>query len=179
VTARFLAILGFSLIATADVRNCACDAARPGGLEARECGLCKEAEAHPAETAVFFLKDINPRKPNRWLALPRAHYPGGHGPEFMSAADRTRLWTAAIAKAKELFGDEWGLAYNGELARTQCHGHIHIGRLLKGVEYGSPLTISSPSQIPAPPGKGVWVHPVGNRLHVHIEESITETVLLR
>ena len=38
-----------------------------------ECGLCREAEKLPQDPSVFFLKDINPRKPNRWLALPRAH----------------------------------------------------------------------------------------------------------
>jgi hypothetical protein len=40
----------------------------------RECGLCREAEKQPQDTPVFFLKDINPNKPNRWLALPRATF---------------------------------------------------------------------------------------------------------
>jgi hypothetical protein len=178
VSSRALAFFWIGAL-FADVRGCACNPQRPETMEARECGLCREADKAPAGEPVFFLKDINPRKPNRWLALPRAHYDGGHGPELMSRADRTALWKAAIAKAKELWGEEWGLAYNGELVRTQCHGHIHIGKLLKGVEYGTPLVVSRPEDIPAPPGKGVWVHPAGTKLHVHIENTITETVLLR
>ena len=31
-------------------------------MQARECGLCREADKHPADQRVFFLKDINPRK---------------------------------------------------------------------------------------------------------------------
>ena len=55
------------------MRTCACDVAKPESMATRECGLCREAENQPADVSVFFLKDINPRKPNRWLALPRAH----------------------------------------------------------------------------------------------------------
>jgi len=177
---RGLTFFSICALAMADVRGCGCDPAKAQTMEPRECSLCREAEARAPEAEVFFLKDINPRKPNRWLALPRAHYAGGHGPELMSPGERAKLWTAAIAKAKELWGEEWGLAYNGEQVRTQCHGHIHIGRLLKGVEYGKPLVVRRVEEIPAPPGKGIWVHPApAGRLHVHIEESITETVLLR
>ena len=45
-------------------------------MAARECSLCREAEKQPAEPGVFFLKDVNPRKPNRWLALLRQHVDG-------------------------------------------------------------------------------------------------------
>jgi len=176
---RLAAALIVVATAAADVRDCACDPKRPETMQARECGLCREAEAQPPAMTIFFLKDINPRKPNRWLALPREHAAGGHPMEDMPLAERTRLWLSAIAKGKELWGDQWGVAYNGEKVRTQCHGHIHIGKLLAGVEYGRPLVIRGPHEIPAPKGKGVWVHPVGARLHVHIEENITETVLLR
>jgi len=148
-------------------------------MEARECSLCKEAEKHPPAPAIFYLKDNNPRKPNRWLALPRAHGPGAHLLSDMSKAERTELWSAAIAKASELWGDEWGLAYNGDKVRTQCHGHVHIGKLLKGVETGKFVVVRSPAEIPVPDGTGLWVHPHGRRLHVHLNEQITETVLLR
>ncbi|MEO8126430.1 MAG: hypothetical protein ABJF23_06635 [Bryobacteraceae bacterium] len=159
--------------------ECACDAAEPATLTARQCGLCKAAEAQPADTKIFFLKDINPRKANRLLALPRPHTGGNHELHDMSPLDRTLLWTAAIDKAKELWGPAWGVAYNGAKVRTQCHTHIHIGKLLNGVEEGKFIVISKPSQIPARPGEGLWIHPAGNRMHVHIGEQTTETVLLR
>ena len=47
-------------------------------MKRRQCSLCREAEKQPADQSIFFLKDINPRKPNRWLALPRAHFGGLH-----------------------------------------------------------------------------------------------------
>ncbi|MBI1897961.1 MAG: hypothetical protein HYS04_15735 [Acidobacteria bacterium] len=159
--------------------ECACDPAQPETMKVRQCGLCREAEKQPAGAAIFFLKDINPRKPNRWLALPRAHGDARHHLHDMGAPDRTALWKAAIAKAKELWGDEWGVAYNGEKVRTQCHTHIHIGKLLKGVETSRFVVVNGPAQIPAPPGEGVWVHPHRKRLHVHLGEQTTETVLLR
>ena len=159
--------------------ECACDAANPASLSVRQCGLCKEAEAQPADAKIFFLKDTNPRKPNRWIVLPRAHTTGNHELHEMSPADRTALWTAAIAKSKELWGLDWGVAYNGAQVRTQCHAHIHIGKLLKGVEEGKFIVISKPSKIPSTPGEGIWIHPFGDRMHVHVGEQTTETVLLR
>src|SRR5881296_625298 len=91
----------------ADVRGCLCDLARPETLSARECSLCGEAEKQPAEPAFFFVKDRNPNKPNRLLALPRFH---GRNPQDlagMSADQRTAYWTAAIGKAQELWAGEW------------------------------------------------------------------------
>jgi diadenosine tetraphosphate (Ap4A) HIT family hydrolase len=159
---------------------CECDLADAAKMTARECGLCREAEKHPTETDVFFLKDINPRKPNRWLALPRRHGPSNHPLSEMTPKERAAFWAAAIGKARELWGDEWGLAINGDGSRTQCHAHLHIGKLLKGVETDNFVAVSSPAQIPVPQdGSGLWVHPVGNKLHVHLNEQITETVLLR
>jgi hypothetical protein len=172
-----LALLPLVALLYADVSQCACDPARAESLEARECGLCREAEK--AGEAIFYLKDINPRKPNRWLALPKVHTAVGHQLDDLPALERTKLWAAAIAKAKELWGEEWGLAYNGEKVRTQCHAHIHIGKLLKGVERDNFVVVSGPAQIPVPAGRGLWVHPEGGKLHVHMEENITETVLLR
>src|SRR5215470_16293192 len=115
---RFLVIAAglaaISLFAFADTSHCACDIANPETMAARECGLCKEAEKQPADAPVFFLKDNNPRKPNRWLVLPRIHGKGGDAFAEMTPAQRTDLWTAAVAKGKEIWGDQWGLAYNGD-----------------------------------------------------------------
>ena len=97
----------------------------------------------------------------------------------MSPADRTALWTAAIEKAKSVWGNDWGLAYNGIKVRTQCHTHVHIGKLLAGIETSHFVVVSKPSEIPVPAGEGIWVHPSGSRLHVHLGEQATETVLFR
>jgi CDP-diacylglycerol pyrophosphatase len=159
---------------------CDCDPSSSEKMAARQCGLCREAEKQPAGADVFFLKDINPRKPGRWLALPRKHIAQHHSMAEMTPAERAALWTAAIAKGKELFGGEWALAINGDLARTQCHTHIHIGRLVPGVEIDGYIVVNSPAEIPQPTdGTGLWVHPAGNQLHVHTGEQITEAVLLR
>jgi diadenosine tetraphosphate (Ap4A) HIT family hydrolase len=171
---RFLLIAAMVAGAHANVVTCTCDPSKPETLEARQCGLCREAEKHT--DAVFFLKDINPTKPNRWLALPRTHE---HSLAVMPESARTALWTAAAAKGKELFGDEWALAVNGPLVVTQCHTHIHIGKLLQGVENDQFITVQNLSEIPAPAKYGMWVHPQGHEYHVHTGEQITETVLLR
>ena len=159
--------------------ECPCDVSQPDTLTARQCSLCKEAEKQPAQTGVFFLKDINPRKPNRWLALPRRHTGGLHHLHDMPPAERTALWTAAIARAKELWGDDWGVAYNGEKVRTQCHTHVHIGKLMKHIETNRFIVVSKPSEIPAPEGEGLWIHGAGKRMHVHLGEQTTETALMR
>ncbi len=160
--------------------DCPCDPTQPATMAERQCSLCAVAEKQPLDVPVFFVKDINPRKPNRWLALPRAHGAAAHHLHEMSPTARTQLWTMAIAKARELFGDQWGVAYNGEKVRTQCHTHLHLGRfnLLAEQRLGT-LVVSDASQIPAPPGMGIWVHPVGGKLHVHTGEQTTETVLVR
>lgn len=166
----------------ADVRQCACDPAKPETLRARECSLCVEAGKHTGPGEIFFLKDANPRKANRWLALPRVHGPSGHPLHALPRDLQTTLWTEAIAKAKELWGaDGWGIAYNSELNRTQCHGHVHIGKLLKGLAPGKYYDAAGPAAIKIPAdGSGVWIHPVtGGKLRVHYGEGITETVLLR
>jgi diadenosine tetraphosphate (Ap4A) HIT family hydrolase len=175
-----LAVLCLAAPLGADVTGCACDVAKPETLEARECALCREAERQPAEPLIFFLKDTNPRKPNRLLVLPRFHGKGQDALADMTPQQRLLLWSAAIEKAKSLWGDEWGLAVNGETARTQCHAHIHIGKLMEGIETARFVVVDGPAQIPVPEGgTGLWVHPEGSRLHVHLGEQITETVLLR
>jgi CDP-diacylglycerol pyrophosphatase len=179
---RLLAAIALALALCAGAAfaaDCLCDPANPATLTVRQCSLCKEAEKQAGDVHIFFLKDINPRKPNRWLALPRMHGSAMHHLHDITPAERTRLWTAAIAKAKEMWGDEWGLAYNGEKVRTQCHTHLHIGKLIKGLETENFQVISQPSEIPAPPGEGLWIHPAGDKFHVHLGEQTTETVLLR
>lgn len=182
----FAAVAAICLLASlrapldADVTGCACDVARPETLTARDCALCREAEAQPPAPAVFFLKDVNPRKPNRMLALPRFHGKAQHAFADMTPEQRATLWSAAIEKAKALWGNDWGLAVNGDESRTQCHAHIHIGKLLDGLETARFVEVDGPARIPVPAnGTGLWVHPDGNKLHVHLDEQITETVLLR
>jgi len=175
-----LLVLCAALPSSGDVSHCACDATKPETLEARECSLCREAEMQPPDPPVFSLKDASPRKPQRWLMLPRSHGTGAEPLARRTPQERKLLWTAAIEKAKSLWGEEWGLAINGVTTRTQCHTHIHIGKLLRGVETRRFMVVDDPAKIPAPEDdSGLWVHPVGRKLHVHLGEQITETVLLR
>src|ERR1019366_2321677 len=121
-------------LSRADVRICHCDVAIPVTLEARECSLCKEAEKQPTDTPYFFLRDTNPNKPHRWLAIPRFH--GNHPQQLaeMTPQQRTGYWAAAIAKARETWpNDPWGIALNSTERRSQCHLHPHIGQLLPHV----------------------------------------------
>lgn len=175
------ALLFVTVSALAQVVGCACDVTKPETLEARQCSLCREAEKQPEGIRIFFLKDVSPFKPNRWLALPRQHRPGPHSLSQMSPEERTELWTAAIERAKALWGEDWGVAINGDEVRTQCHTHIHIGKLIKGadIETDNFIVVSGPAEIPDPKGEGFWIHPAGRRLHVHRGEQRTETVLFR
>jgi hypothetical protein len=177
-------------------RICACDHARPETLDLRQCSLCREAENQKPDTAYFFLKDINPRKPNRWLILPREHDSGIHRLTAMPTELSEKFWNAAVEKARSFWGSDWGLAVNGERSRTQCHAHVHIGKYLEGAEAGDfllkaggatmeanpPLVLRHPSEIQVPPeGKGFWLHAAGNGIHMHIDDSYVaaEFVLLR
>lgn len=95
-----------------------------------------------------------------------------------------------------MWGGEWGLAINGNRVRSQCHGHVHIGRLLEEAREidtllspegqrrprTEPRVVKSIEDIPAPEeGEGMWVHPAGGKYHVHIEApaTATEFILLR
>ncbi|MDP8980300.1 MAG: HIT domain-containing protein [Acidobacteriota bacterium] len=170
-----LVLLGAA--ARADIVTCGCDLARPETMEARQCSLCREAEKQPADVKVFVLKDVNPSKPGRWLVLPRVH---PRSMELLDPALRAELWSAAIAKGRALFGDDWAVAYNSPSVQTQCHVHVHIGKLMQGVETDRFITVTKIEDIPPPPpGEGFWIHPQGNLFHVHTGEQITETVLLR
>ena len=160
--------------------DCKCVVGTPDFEKARNCSLCREAEKHPPDVEVFFLKDINPRKPNRWLALWRPHLEGMHNLHALSPDQRTRYWKAAMAKAEEMWGaGNWGLAYNGESTRTQCHLHLHMGIFITAAENSKFKVVSRVEDFPAPQDSGVWIHPVGGKFHVHLGEQITETVLKR
>ncbi|HVW87640.1 MAG TPA: hypothetical protein VHB50_23295 [Bryobacteraceae bacterium] len=169
-----------ALTVRADVRDCACDLKAPDVAAVRSCSLCVEAEKYPADQPVFLVKNKDPNKPNRWLALPRGMYDGPNPLARMSPAERLALWTAAIGKARELWGDSWAIAMNGDIARRQCHAHVHIGKLLDGKETETGFYVDGPAGLPAiSDGTGLWFHPEGNRLHVHTGEQINETVLMR
>ncbi len=173
----FLAVLIAAGSLQADIVTCACDPGVPATLEARQCSLCREAEKQPPETKVFILKDVNPTKPGRWLVLPRMHdRTFGQLPTDL----RVELLAVAIKQAKSLFGDDWAIAYNAPSVQTQCHVHLHVGKLIQGVETDQFITATKIEDIPVPPqGEGFWIHPQGNLFHVHTGEQITETVLLR
>jgi len=51
----YLSVIALCLLplSRADVRACQCDVAIPETLEARECGLCKEAESNPPMPLTF------------------------------------------------------------------------------------------------------------------------------
>lgn len=159
--------------------DCQCEQSKPELWQSRQCSLCREAELQPKDVAVFFLKDINPTKPNRWLALPREHSVALHNLQDLPPKLRTLLFTSAIERGQELFGDQWALAYNGPLDRTQCHTHIHIGKLIEGSENEDFVVVDTPDKIPTREGVGLWIHPVAGKLHVHLGGQRTETVLVR
>src|SRR5579859_4023438 len=139
----------------ADVRNCVCDLTSPTIAETRGCSLCVEAEKHPATEKIILARDNDPTKPNRWLAIPRAATSDGANPlARMSSDERLLLWSTALAKAREVWGaSDWGIAMNGDIARRQCHAHIHIGKLLdekKTAEVESAgIFIESAKELPA------------------------------
>jgi diadenosine tetraphosphate (Ap4A) HIT family hydrolase len=172
--AKYLCLLALaSLFAVrADVTGCQCELTSAAEMKQRVCSLCAVAEERPAYMSVFFLKDSNPTKPNRMLALPRAHGPGEHLLSSLSAETRAELWSAAIARAQQAWGNDWGIAINGVKNRTQCHMHLHIGKLQGNYEDEKFTVVSGPEEIPVPPdGNGTLVHPAGNKLHVHFEEA--------
>jgi hypothetical protein len=179
---RLLAAFALFLlpVTRADVRNCQCDPARPETLEARDCSLCKEAEKQPADVQFFAVRDVSPNKPNRWIMLPRFH---GNRPQQlleMTAQQRTDYWTAAIGKAHALWGDDWGIAMNSTERRTQCHMHLHIGKLLPDMENDRFTVVDTAAEIPVPPdGDGMWIHLAAGRIHVHSGEPTGELKLQR
>jgi hypothetical protein len=174
-------LCAFAAIAVhADVRDCVCTLSSPAISETRGCSLCIEASKQSAGAPVFLVRDNDPTKPNRWLALTAQHYDGANPLARMTAGERLALWKAAIAKGKEMWDDGWAVAMNGDIARRQCHPHVHVGKLLEGKESGGGIYVDGPEQIPVvSDGTGLWFHAEGNRLHVHTGEQINETVLMR
>jgi diadenosine tetraphosphate (Ap4A) HIT family hydrolase len=176
---RTLVAVSFVLLSAAlrAAVPCPCDPHDPDTLKERPCSLCAVAEK--ATAPVVFIQDASPSKPDRWLAIPRQHSPGLHEMSALPQDIRNQLWQGAIDRAKELWGDAWGIAYNAEPIHTQCHVHIHIGKLLDGVEWGEFKVIEKAEDIPLPGKNGLWIHPVAGKLHVHTGEQVTENVLLR
>ena len=178
---RYLsALLVSATLFAADMTLCICDVTKPETLEARQCSLCKLAEQQAAEPPVFAMKDSEPTKPNRWLILPRFHGKAGDPLADMTADQRLQLWAAAIEKGKSLWGEDWGLAVNGLQNRTQCHFHIHVGKLLPGLAEERFIVVDRAAEIPVPDGvSGLLVHPVDGKLHVHSGTPSPEPALLR
>jgi hypothetical protein len=185
VRSRLILLLLAATAGQADVRNCSCDLTSTTTPETRACSLCLEAEKHSTTERIFLTKDNDPTKPNRWLAIPRGTYDGPNPLAQMSAEERLLLWATAIHKAKELWGpNDWAIAMNGDIARRQCHAHVHIGKLLdekKSAEIEQAgVFLDGPANLPAiSDGAGLWFHSIGNRLHVHLGDQTTETVLMR
>jgi diadenosine tetraphosphate (Ap4A) HIT family hydrolase len=166
--------------AAADARGCSCVVSDAESMKKRECALCREAEAQPRDVEFFVLHDTSPRKPNQWLVLPRAHGPGPHPLDQMTKDARTRMWKFAIAEARSRFGENgWGVAYNGEKIRTQCHLHLHVGRFITAAENSKFKQVRRPEDFPAPADGGIFIHPVKGGYHVHTGEDIMETSLVR
>ena len=181
----------------ADVRDCVCDLANPDIAQIRGCSLCIEAAKHPASEHVILLKDNDPTKPNRWLALPQAPFDGSDPLMHMSEADRASLWNAAIAKGKELWGGAWAVAMNGDIARRQCHAHVHVGKLLDGKETDNGYYVDGAAQLPviadgtrALVSSGGWTaarahRGAGNRNRAHavrgatVKEGLTKNGITR
>ena len=160
------------------VVGCPCDHADAETLSSRVCSLCRTAEQQSA--SVYFLKDINPHKPNRYLALPRMHNSDLQHTGGLSAQLRTEVWEAAIAEAQRLFGERWGLAENAYFFRTQCHAHIHMGPLSPEVAEEDGTLYERVSDFPAlDASKGVWVHPREGRYCLHLNRDLAEVVLIR
>jgi diadenosine tetraphosphate (Ap4A) HIT family hydrolase len=174
-----LCVLLLVLPASPDVSNCACDPSRPETMKERNCSLCNEAEKQSSGAEFFVLKDINPRKPGRWLVLPKEHYDGTHDLHDMPPETRARFWKFAIAVAREKFGDDWGLAYNGNKVRTQCHLHIHVGRWVPAAENSKFVVVRRVEEFPVPTTGGVFIHPAPGGYHAHTGEEIMETALVR
>jgi hypothetical protein len=160
------------------VADCPCDHSRPESLKPRVCSLCGTAEKQTTE--VYFLKDINPNKPNRYLALPKWHEQGMQSVGGLPEPLRATVWRQAIAKAQELYGERWGLAHNSHFFRTQCHAHLHMGPMSPEVIHADGALYEDPQDFPAtPPEQGMWVHPREGRYCVHLDRDLTEIVLIR
>ena len=184
VRACLIAVLFMVSAVRADIRGCVCDLADQRSLAQRTCSLCVEITKHSGEGPVVLVRDVNPTKPSRWIVMPQEAYDGANPLARMSAAERDRFWNTAIAKAREVWGESWGIAMNSDMSRTQCHLHAHIGKLLEEGkdedDTESGIFIDSVSELPAiNNGTGLWFHPLYGRLHVHTGGQTTEHILMR
>lgn len=160
------------------VVSCPCDHAAVETLATRVCSLCGTAEGQADE--VYFLKDINPHKPSRYLALPQAHGKGFQSTSDLPELLRATLWKRAAERAEQLYPGRWGLAQNSHYFRTQCHAHIHIGPLSPEVEDTDGIVCQTPAEIPnVGPEQGIWLHPKDGGYCVHLDRDLAEIVLLR
>jgi CDP-diacylglycerol pyrophosphatase len=172
VFAHLLLLLFF-----ADIRGCVCDPARPDTMQGKECSLTRAAVEETSGDPVVFKQDANPTKPHRWLAIPHLLR---HRLEDMTPAERAQYWTAAIQKAKALWGDQWAIAVNSEERRSQCQLHAHIGKLLADVDKSGGMLVKQVEDIPLPEkGFGLWVQPEGNGFRVHTDQNAPEVFLMR
>jgi hypothetical protein len=150
--------------------SCACS--NIDDLAAPECSLCGEAVRRRPQRdggSTIVIEDKNPCK-GRWLALPLEH----RGPcmqtlSTLSPKARGDLGRTAVAKAAAEFGPGFGLAINPPDQRTQCHLHVHIGRLRPNVTCSATIAaVSSPDDVFAiATDQGMWVHAAGGGYHVH------------
>ena len=165
-------------LAPMPIVSCPCDHARPDSMTSRVCSLCGTAGKQTDE--IYFLKDINPHKPNRYLALPKAHGRGFQSTADLTASLRAKLWRRAAERAEELFPGRWGLAQNSHFFRTQCHAHIHIGPLSPEVEDTEGTVYASVEEFPnVGPEQGTWVHPKDGKFCLHLDRDLAEIVLVR
>jgi hypothetical protein len=161
----------------ADVRGCVCDPVKPETMDARACSLTHVAVDQTGTAAVIFQKDSSPTKPNRWLAIPHALH---HTLNEMSPEERNVYWTAAIAKAHELWGEDWAIAINSLERRSQCQLHAHIGKLLAEADKSGGILVDGPEAIPVPPdGGSIWIRPDQGKLRVYSDNPAPETNIMR
>lgn len=161
----------------ADIRGCVCDPALPDTMHGRECSLTLKAAEDKTDARVLLMQDANPTKPNRWLAIP---HPLRHTLNDMTPEERTAYWTAAIAKARALWQDKWGLAVNGLEKRTQCQLHAHIGKLLDDADRSGSTLVERVEDFPVPePGTGILIFPEGDKFRVHPGLQAPELLLMR
>ena len=172
------ALCGLVPLAPMPVVSCPCDHSRPDSLGSRVCSLCETAERESEE--IYFLRDINPLKPSRYLALPKSHGSGFQSTADLSGEMRARLWRRAAERAEQLYPGHWGLAQNSHFFRTQCHAHIHIGPLSPEVDDIGGTLVATTEELPnVGPEQGVWLHPRNGMLCVHLDRDLAEIVLVR
>ena len=78
----FLLSVGALSLSAQEPLRCLCDHTTHAAYDQRNCGLCAEVDKAPTNVEVVFVKDNDPKKPNRWLAccwawrfLPRGSSP--------------------------------------------------------------------------------------------------------